>query len=405
MTDRPERHDDELSLRDLYLAIRRHVVGIVVVGIVAGALAGGATLLSPARYQAEATVAVVRIPVTVQQESGLSLRPELDITFDTYRTLASSRGVMERVVAAVPAAGLSPAAAQERFTVERLAGAATGASPLLAIAHRVGHVDPALAAQLATAWASTTVETVRALYSENLGALDRITSSEMERAVGTLRVAEEALSDVRASQDASADPRRLDSLQLRLGQVDERLDEVTRLAAAVRAQRDVLERRVAEGAEQVVLFDAPAVALSVQGAVWASDARLAALEAEREALLEQRAAIDTTIRTAAVSVARHESQVARLERSVEAAQRSVDRLADIEPTLEYVAQLAPTAARVLGEAFEPARPESRRTLVVAVLAAAVAGFVSVLFVLLREAVREPDPPAAGLRRPPLQHAP
>jgi uncharacterized protein involved in exopolysaccharide biosynthesis len=94
-----------------------------------------------------------------------------------------------------------------------------------------------------------------------------------------------------------------------------------------------------------------------------------------------------------VLVARSEVELARQQRMVEAAQQSVDRLAAIEPTLEYVAQLAPTAARVLGEALVPTRPESRRTAVVAILAATVAAFAAVLVVLLREAVRDPDAPA------------
>jgi uncharacterized protein involved in exopolysaccharide biosynthesis len=83
--------------------------------------------------------------------------------------------------------------------------------------------------------------------------------------------------------------------------------------------------------------------------------------------------------------------IARLERAVAGPSEVVASLSAIEPTVAYVAQVAPSGARVLSEAVVPSAPESRRRGVVALLVAVAVGFGGVVLALLAEAVRDPAP--------------
>jgi uncharacterized protein involved in exopolysaccharide biosynthesis len=391
--------NDEVSLRELYLVVRRHVWAIVVFAAAVALLVFAVVALRPASYEAEATTAVARAPISVQQESGLAFRPELDVSFDTYQTLAFSRGVFERVLAAVPAAELSSSEIRDAVSLERLAGAANQPTALLAVAHRARHGDPQVAADLATAWATVTIDTVRTLLNDNLDAIERITIDGVASASRAVEAAEQDLRDLRESQDGVSDQRRLTSLQARLNDLDVRADEIARSLRSREAEAASLATRVAEGGDEfVVLSDSPEVALTVAGSLWATEARLAALRAELEIVEAQRERLRAEIAALSTSVVRYQSDLDRLARRAEQAQRGYTTLANIEPTVAYVAQLAPTGARVLAEAAVPNRPASRNVIVTTVLAGVVAGFAALVIVLLREAVRDPVEPRAAPRR-------
>ena len=391
--------NDEISLRELYLVVRRHALVIVAFAASVALLVFVVVALRPASFEAEATTAVVRAPISVQQESGLAFRPELDVSYDTYRTLAFSRGVFDRVVAAVPGAGLSSSEMRDAVSLERLAGAANQPTSLLAVAHRARRGDPQIAAELATAWATVTIETVRTLLNDNLDAIERITIDEVASAGRALEAADQDLRELREAQDGISDQRRLTNLQARLNDVEVRADEIERSLRSREAEAASLATRVAEhGDEFVVLSDSPDVALTVAGSIWATEARLAALEAELEIVESQRERLRAEIAALSSRVVRYQSDLERLTRRVDQAQRGYTTLANIEPTVAYVAQLAPTGARVLAEAAVPNRPAARNTVVTTVLAGVVAGFVALGLVLLREAVRDPVAPRAAPRR-------
>ena len=165
-------------------------------------------------------------------------------------------------------------------------------------------------------------------------------------------------------------------------------DELARMIGARDAELASL-RALGDATATVVLSDAPDVVLSVAGAVWTLEARLAANRAELAQLAAQQASVDEELARLSAAVARFETTVAGLERAVLRADAEVASLAAIEPTVAYVAQLAPAGARVLSDAAVPAMPEGRSTLLVALLAAVVVGFAGVVAALLAEAVRDP----------------
>ena len=49
---------DEITLRDVYLILRRHLALVIGLPLLFAVIAGASTLLSPAAYQAEATLVV-----------------------------------------------------------------------------------------------------------------------------------------------------------------------------------------------------------------------------------------------------------------------------------------------------------------------------------------------------------
>lgn len=386
---------DEISLRELYLVLRRRFFWIVAAAVVAGAGAYAVIATRPPAFVAEATAVVARTPVVVARtpvgvtgESGLLFEPELDITYETYTTLAYSRGVLEAVLAAVPEAELSLPGARDALVVERLAGSANQVSSLLAVAHRAANGDAAVAAALATAWTRATIATVQALLNENLDAVERITSTELDLARTGLEQAEAALRDFREANDAAADPERLTGTRLRAVALAERRDELQRHLAAREAELASLRSRD-DPTETVSLVDAPDAPLTIAGAIWALEARIASARAELERLSAQESAVGTELDALAAAVARVETTVASLERAIVRANAEVTTLAAIEPMVAYLAQWAPAGARVLGEAAVPADPEGRSTLLIALLAAVVVGFTGVVVALLAEAVRDP----------------
>ncbi|MFN2323817.1 MAG: hypothetical protein ABR510_12770, partial [Trueperaceae bacterium] len=361
---------------------------IVVAALVAGVVAYLALATRPAAYVAEATAVVARTPVSVAGETGLLFQPELDVTYETYTTLAYSRGVLEAVLEAVPEAGLNLARARDALVLERLAGSANQASSLLAVAHRARAGEPPVAAALATQWTRATIATVQALLNENLDALERITGTNLDLARLELDRAEEALRSFRETNDAAADPSRLADTRRRLAVLAVRRDDVQRLLAAREAELASLGSR-GDLTETVALVDAPEVPLTVTGATWALEARIAGLRAELDLLVTQESDVIAEIGELATTVARVQTTVVGLERTVRRADAEVASLAAIEPTIAYVAQLAPAGARLLGEAAVPTNPEGRSTLLVALLAAVVVGFAGVVVALLAEAVRDP----------------
>jgi uncharacterized protein involved in exopolysaccharide biosynthesis len=397
---------DEVSLRELYLVLRRRALAIVAVALIAGVAAYAVVATRPSVFLAEATTVVARAPIEVGG-TGLRFRPEVDVTFDTYQTLAFTRAVLEEVLPfheAVDVGGLRNA-----LRLERVAGPLNQASGLLAVAHHVRSEDAAQAAAAASAWAGATIATTRRLLLENLDVVETITGAGLTAARAELEAAEADLEAFRASSG-------IESLRALLGvdmlgapgSLERAISEVE---AALRDNRLAATQRTAEltslrargetqnGALEVVLFETPEVLLSIEGAIVSIEARAAALAAEEEALTATLVDLQGRRVEAAAALAEATVGLARRERAALAPQDLLRSLTAIEPSVAFVAQIAPAGARVLSEAAVPSAPEQRRSMAVALLVAVVAGFAAVVAVLLAEAVSEPraDRPTRAAR--------
>ena len=397
---------DEISLRELYLVLRRRAPWIAAAAVLAGVVAFAALSLRAPSYVAEATTIVARAPISVELGTGLSFRPEIDLTFDTYETLAFSRSVLEAVLPFVP--GSDVARLREVLTLERVAGLATQPSSVLAVTHRVRGRDPGQGAAAANAWAEATIANVRRLLLENLDAVEAITGESLARARAELEEAEVELESHRAASAIAS----LRSLIGHTGRsptggeahVPGVLDEaIAGLEADLRANRIETERSAAEAAAlvsraaadgvelEVVLVSAPTVALPLHGAIVALEARVSALAAERLALRSELDELERARVAAAAALSEASVEMAPLERRVEGGRATVASLEAIEPSVSYVTQVAPSGARMLSEAVVPSRPEPTRRGLVTALVAVVVAFAGMVLALLAEAVREPSP--------------
>jgi uncharacterized protein involved in exopolysaccharide biosynthesis len=399
---------DEISLRELYLVLRRRAWWIVAAALVAGAAAFVAVWLRPPVFVAEATAVVARAPIEVGLGTGLRFRPEVDVSYDTYQTFAFTRTVLEEVLPFHGARDVSRL--REALTLERVAGAAGQATGLLAVSHRVRAGDAGAAAAAASAWAAATVATARRLLLENLDAVESITGEGLDAARAELEAAEAELESFRATSGVDALRARLGTPELGFaGTVDIAIGEVE---AALRTNRLASSQRGAElaslragrdaggGDLEVVLYATPDVALSLDGAIASLEAQVAGLLAEQEVLVESLADLRRQRGADATALAEAVVGEARRERAAAVPREFVTALAAIEPSVAFVAQVAPAGARVLSEAVVPSSPEPRRLGVLTVLAAVVAAFAAMVVVLLAEAVRDPR----GVGRPPLAPA-
>jgi uncharacterized protein involved in exopolysaccharide biosynthesis len=413
MMDEPALRDaraasshDEVSLRELYLVLRRRALAIVAVALIAGVAAYAVVATRPSVFLAEATTVVARAPIEVGG-TGLRFRPEVDVTFDTYQTLAFTRAVLEEVLPfheAVDVGGLRNA-----LRLERVAGPPNQAPGLLAVAHHVRSEDAAQAAAAASAWAGATIATTRRLLLENLDVVETITGTGLTAARADLEAAEADLEAFRASSGIESLRALLGvgtlgtpgSLELAIAETEAAL-RVNRLAATQRAAELTSLRargEAGDGALEVVLVATPEVLLSVEGAIASLEVRAAALAAEEEALTATLADLRGRRAEAAAALAEATVGLARRERAAAAPLELLTSLTAIEPSVAFVAQIAPAGARVLSEAAVPSAPEPRRSMAVTLLVAVVAGLVAAVVVLLAEAVSEPraDRPTRSAR--------
>jgi len=414
-TATPAPPSDEISLRELYLVLRRRAPWIVAAAVLAAVVAFVVFSAGPAIYVAESTAVVARTPIQVSLAGGLRFSPEVDVTFETYQTLAFSRGVLEAVLPFHEAGDL--ARLRGALAIERVAGSANQPSGLLAVVHSVRSGEPGGAAAAADAWAEATVAAARRLLLENLDAVETITSEDLAAAIAQLASLEAELERFQASAgvtslrtrvggalDASASPTLAGqmtrgTLEQAIAEAEASLrrnrvvsGEVAAELAALRARAEVTAADV-----PVTLFSAPGVILTLEGAIASVEVRAAALESERGALSLELADLRRERDVAGAALAEANVTLAGLERAVVGPRQVVASLAAIEPAVAYVARVAPSGARVLSQAVVPSAPEPRRRALVAALAAVVVGFAGVVVALLAEAVR--DPRAASAPRP------
>ena len=378
---------DEISLRELYLVLKRRAPWIATAAAAAAVAVGLFLVLRPPTYVAEATAVVARAPIEVDLGTSLRFRPEVNLTYDTYQTLAFSRGVLEELALE---RSVEVAELRRVLTLERVTAASNQATSFLAVAHQVADRDPQRAARLANLWAEATVGRARDLLLENLDAVEVITGEGLDAAREALLQAEVALQEYTAEVGIES----LRSRALALLEAESEAAAGERDArsslARLRAELEVLQaRRGGDGGLGVVLTSAPEVTLTLDGAIASLQASVAGLEARLVAWGDEigRLAAERQAVTAELAVA--SVRFGQLQRAVDERKRQVDALATVEPGVAYVAQVAPSGARVLSAALVPTEAESRRALLIALLAAVVVGFGGVVVALLAEAVRDP----------------
>jgi uncharacterized protein involved in exopolysaccharide biosynthesis len=394
--------NDEISLRDVYLIFRRGLPLIVTAAFVAGVIAFVASSLLPKVYEAETTVLISPPAVNVEGTQNLSFRPSSEVSFEAYATLAESRGVLGEA-----AQNIDPELSYSDIngTVQELIGPqGAGQSAPLLVTHTVRNHDPERAIQFADAWATSTLMAVQRSLFANVQPINTVTLEAITPLRENLAAAEAALETFEASDQREALQATLGNLaqliaaarsgvvttsQLSLTQtgqlpLEPNADEAVGLESTLQSDNYFnLEQEIA--ARQAYLQ-------ALGGGSTQERAELAALQARQQQLQEQLSSYEADYQSTRQSLAALERQRRELELSVDNAREAFQSVSRLQPMIDLVSKLSPTNARILSSASstvsgepEPVGPNRPLNTALAVVGV---GLLTLVFVFLREAVRQ-----------------
>ncbi len=414
-----ESGSDEISLRDLYLILRRGLPVILLLATVAAALAYAYTSWQQPLYEAESTTIITPPPLNIQGEESIIFLPPATVTFEAYETLALSRPVFEGALARLPDVTMSVSELRGASRLERLLGPQRPdqVTPL-SMSHHVRHADPGLSAALTNAWAESTLSTIRDSLLAGLGPVDEATGQEVAALRARLGEAEAAWETFQQDNALGLLEARLTRLTTAIAEAELGLVTLPE-ASAPTTSLQLGEATLRQSAAQVNLEAEIAATRAELGSLpnetgesealrarrLSLQARLAGLEARQALLQDQLEGYYgelAGIRTEAAASARRQDTLLRDRDNARAAYQTVVQL---QPSIAYVTQLAPLSARVLSEASVPESTVGPRPLLNAVLASLVAASLATLVAFLREAVAGPVPPQVARARPPPKPAP
>ncbi len=450
----PPYYDDEISLRDLYLILRRGLPVIAIATIAIALLAFLFVTFSGKRYEAESTVLINPSPIR-SGDNALAIEQQTSVNFETYQRLAFSRNVLEQAIAQAGVTGYNVDDLREGGEVEQLVGPSnpTDIAPLT-VSHAVTHGDPEAAALIAEAWANATVETVRASMLAGLESVMDTTMLQLGTVEERLNQLETQWREFQERDRSEIITSRLEGVAARLPQAEGLLEQLDRDIAMARGQQQVLAQlapnsldalagtleggtavaalellgtqrsEAPEATEQNESSEIPAQTLGQVRAILAQangagaavppdaaqngsgeglasvvaavelqrlTAHLAGLEAQRAALVGQVEQLEEQAAMLRTSQADLILERDRLEQQLMSTRQTFTNLSALEPMLSYANELVPATSRILSGANVPTDPIGPGRLLVTVLAALVGGMLSVLFVFLRAAVAEPEP--------------
>jgi uncharacterized protein involved in exopolysaccharide biosynthesis len=391
------RREDEISLRDVYLIFRRGLPLIFISSLAAGVLAFIISSFLPSVYEAETTVLISPPAVNVEGTPNLSFRPSSEVSFEAYETLAESRGVKGEAVQSVdPDLSYSDMAG----SVQELIGPqGAGQSAPLLVSHTVRDTDPERAAQLADAWANTTLTAVRNSLFANIEPINDVTVQALEPLRTELATARGALEAFEASDNSESLQATLNTLSQLIASARSGLVTTSQLSLAQTGEipqgRSAINlESTLDSATQVNLAQEiaaqEAYIASLGATATAQDrADLAALQARQQALQEQLSSYEQEFQATRQTLASLERQRRELESALENAEEAYQSVLRLQPMIAYVSELSPTNARVLSSATMsiPSEPVAPNRLLNTALATVIVGLLTLVFVFLREAIR------------------
>jgi uncharacterized protein involved in exopolysaccharide biosynthesis len=392
------KRDDEISLRDVYLIFRRGLPLILILSLIAGVLAFIVSSFLPKVYEAETTVLISPPAVNVEGTPNLSFRPSSEVSFEAYETLAESRGVMGEAVQSIdPELSYS----EMSGTVQELIGPqGAGQSVPLLVSHTVRDTDPERAAQFADAWANATLTAVQSSLFANIEPINDVTVQALEPLRTELATVQGALEAFEAEDNSEALQATLDTLSRLIASARSGIVTTNQMSLAQTGEipqgRQAIELESSlESGTQVNLDQEiaaqEAYIASLGTSVTAQDrATLASLQARQEVLQEQLSGYEQEFQATRQTLAALERQRRELETMLENAEEAYQSVLRLQPMIAYVSELSPTNARILSSATTsiPSQPVGPNRLLNTALAVVLVGLVTLVFVFLREAVRQ-----------------
>jgi tyrosine-protein kinase Etk/Wzc len=347
---------DEITLRDVYLILRRHLALVLGLPILFALVAAGwAFFLTPSSYRAEATLVVTQPQLTSKLEEKIESLTPPAFSSDELSRIANSQEVLtatlkairelETVTAEWRNPNFTPGDLDGRLNVSFATPASLGSqanqsapNPLVIL--QVDAPDGPTAGATANAWADATRQVINRMPQQRLqGQLDTVTSA-LTAADERLEKAENEYQRFQASSNLEADESQLRAVIEALGE---------EAAAATAGGSAAAQARVTALRARVNALRGPVAQATVDEERYYNAWREAI--AEREALSK--------------------------------------KLSDLRIELASADRLAQT----LVPAFAPTRPEPRNSGVKIALALVLGLMLGLILPFIIEAVR--DPQAAG----------
>lgn len=420
---------DEISLRELYLIFRSGFLAILLVTLAAGAGAFLFISSQPERYEATATVQINVPSGNPDSEEAAWLLPPVGLGLNGYTA------VSERADVLASAAGTDE---DDEATLRQLKGRLTlgaidtsnQARGQLTVGHTASAPTAEEAARLANAWAQATASAATRVMEQTVVTNAEASSRELAQREADLQEARRQWTEFAERDERNALTTRINVQPQLQREAMLRLATLNNLIATSQAQRDLLqatlEARTGGGTtslhEQLeamvrsgalrddtaqmlesALAQLPAglttggqdlLTLVTRTRVEALTADLAGYIAERELLQRTLGESDTELTSLRAELAMLDNEADRLEQELDAANRNFQRVSALAPLIELQRAMISSSARVVAPAMPPLEPEARNRLTISLAAALVAGLLATLFVFLRAAVREPEPPLA-----------
>lgn len=416
-------YGDEISLRELYLVLRRHAGAIVGVALAVGVATFLAISLRAPSYQARAVVQVA--PLEIPGEESDAAPPER-VDLEGYRAVARSAGVGRAVADALAERGFDAEnvaealASERRGELDALGG--SDATSLL-VAHLGADPDPELAAALTGAWTDATLRALRSGLVDDYQRSADVARERLQERLATLEEVREASEAFRSRDERDFLRERLQAIGSERNQALRRLDQIASQLAASSARQALLRAQLGDApdgdpltqlralqeselidestVQQLELLlersetnDNDLLELVRRTALQRELIDSAGVQAERDALREQLDALRAESETVRGDVARLTTEAERLERDLEQATDAYRELENVPERAALTVELLATTGRVVDPAEVPAEPQPNRRSLLALVATILTGAAAILFVLLREAVREPDDAAS-----------
>jgi uncharacterized protein involved in exopolysaccharide biosynthesis len=236
---------DDISVRELYLTLRRGLPLIVVAALFTAGIALVYQGTRPTQYRASATSLLTVPPVQIDGGGSINVQPNGVVTFETYRALALSRPVLETALAAVDRPGIGIGTLRRQATLDALIEPDTRQQiTTLSVVHEVGSDQADTSAALAQAWVEATLATVRATLIEDLAPIAASSDAERTLLSERLDLAEAALERFSADDDGGALALQRERMTEALVEGDLRLGDLEVQRRVLTTQSETLERQL-----------------------------------------------------------------------------------------------------------------------------------------------------------------
>lgn len=247
---------DEVSLRDLYLLLKRHAALIIGAPVLVAAAAFAIAQIGPDRYVSETVVAVTPPAIAFEGARGLSFQPP-SVRFETYDALARSSPVLLAVAQhpdVVAAAG-GPLTLQAVRAATGLRQLAAANAPVMTVNHTATWTEPEVATVVADVWAAQALQAVRTTLLDTLGPVDDATRLEIDELAAALAAAEAALEAFDGANLLEVARSQLATLSRRVTEGEFAVSDATRQILVDETRLATLERQLAEEVARIPSTD------------------------------------------------------------------------------------------------------------------------------------------------------